>query len=228
MQLKKILSYIHINYVQLFNIVEKYQPTYNPQKYKIFGNNFTKRETEDRVKFIEKYIPWTKVKSLLDIGSLFGYFVFRLSENRNIIAHGADISFEYIAYSRAIANLNEIDKTSFMTMELNSKSAKMLPKYNLILFLNVFHHIVHFQGFESADKIMRSLVSSCDYFIFETGTYTEKNQYWTKDLLFMGSNTNKWIETYLGELGLRIISVKKFSNHLNNVKRSVYVCQKII
>ncbi len=225
MNTRLLFPYLYISYVRILNLVEKYQPTYNPNNFKLFVHDSPRRNTEDRVKFIEKNLDFKKIGSFLDIGSLFGYFVFRLAEKRKIFGQGMDISSIYTAYSRAIADLNEIENVSFTTMKLTKESVNTLPKYDLILFLNVFHHIVHFEGFPAADKIMKTLAKKCRYFVFETGIFTEKGEYWSDDLAFMGKYPELWIREYLGKLGFSIIAVKNFSTHLNSIKRPMFICK---
>ena len=226
MTIRKLFHYLFINYIRASKMVELYQPTYNPSQYRYLVKDLPKRNCEDRVSFIDKSLNFSKIDSILDIGSLFGYFIFRLAQTHKIFGQGIDLSSVYTAYSRAIADLNEIERVSFATMKLTADNVHSLPKYDLIIFLNVFHHIVHFDGFASADKIMKTLIKKCDYFVFETGQYTEPGQYWTDSLEFMGENPDKWIASYLTKLGFRITATKEFPPHLNKVMRTVYVCQK--
>ena len=53
--------------------------------------------------------------------------------------------------------LNKAKNVAFMNSELTSEIAYNIPCYDLISFLNVFHHIVHFKGFSEAEKIMKCL-----------------------------------------------------------------------
>ena len=98
----------------------------------------------------------------------------------------------------------------------------------MISFLNVFHHIVFFDGFETADEIMHQLYKKCNlYFIFETGQYDEKGYYWSEKLNFMGKDPTRWINNYL--LGLGYFKVKligKISTHLSDKKRALFLCKK--
>jgi hypothetical protein len=119
-----------------------------------------------------------------------------------------------------------LEDVSFANCKLTPENAEKLPKFDLISFLNVFHHIVHFDGFDAADKIMRTLLNKCDYFVFETGQYDEKGYYWTEDLKFMGSDSNLWVKTYLTNLGYKILHIESFKTHLSDNTRSFVCCVK--
>ena len=103
-----------------------------------------------------------------------------------------------------------------------------MSKYEVISFLDVFHHIVFFDGFETADKIMHQLYEKCNkYFIFETGQYDEKGYYWSKKLNFMEKNPTKWINNYLLSLGYSEVKlIGEFSTHLSDKKRALFLCKK--
>ena len=94
--------------------------------------------------------------------------------------------------------LNNSINTSFINSELNADNVHNMPCYDVISCLNVFHHIVHFRGFDEADYIMNVLYKKTNtYFIFETGQYNEKGHYWTNDLSLMEETPIKWIIEYL-------------------------------
>ena len=131
-------------------------------------------------------------------------------------------------YSELIGILNKTKNVTFMNSELTSEIAYNMPCYDLVSFLNVFHHIVHFNGFNEADKIMKCLYKKTKkYFIFETGQYNEKGLYWSSDLSFMGDSPTQWVFEYLQMLGFSDVKmVSKFKTHLNNEERGFFICTK--
>jgi hypothetical protein len=131
------------------------------------------------------------------------------------------------AYSNAIIVLNDLENVSFTNCKFTPEIAEKLPQYDLISFLNVFHHIVHFDSFDTADKIMKILVGKCHYFVFETGQYNEKGYYWSKDLKFMGNDPDSWVAEYLASLGYTILCAEHFRTHLSNNTRSFVCCSKM-
>ena len=229
MKLIKLLSFLFINIVRLFNLVELYQPTYNPKKCPLIKAKFCKRNCDDRLSAIIKNINFSYINSYLDIGSQLGYFVFSLAElNKNMIAHGMEMNTIACAYSNCILFLNDLKNISFSNTKINPEIAKRIPKYDVISFLDVFHHTIYFDGYEVADKIMRELYRRCNlYFIFETGQYNEKGHYWSEKLNFMGKNPTKWINDYLLSLGYSEVKlIRKVSTHLSDKKRDLFLCKK--
>lgn len=229
MKLIKLFSYLFINIVRLLNLVELYQLTYNPKKYPFIKAKFYKRNCHDRLSAIRENINFSCIGSYLDIGSQLGYFVFDLAKlNKTMIAHGIEMNTIACAYSTSILFLNNLKNISFSNTKINPEIVKKIPKYDVISFLDVFHHIVFFDGHEAADEIMHQLYKKCNlYFIFETGQYDEKGYYWSKKLNFMDKNPTKWINDYLLSLGYSEVKlIGEFSTHLSNKKRALFLCKK--
>ena len=221
--------YVVINLIRIFKLTEFYQPTYNPNNiYYIWGTSY-QRLTNERVNVIKSNIDLNGVSTYLDIGSQLGYFVYKINEaNNSIFATGIEMSKVSYMYSILIGMLNNSINTSFINTELTANNVQNIPCYDLISCLNVFHHIVHFRGFEEADEIMKCLYKKTNKcLIFETGQYDEKGHYWTNDLSFMEDSPIKWIIEYLKKLGfydVRLIS--KFKTHLGDDERGFFICTK--
>ena len=131
-------------------------------------------------------------------------------------------------YSVLIGILNNSTNTSFINSELTSDTVQNIPCFDVVSCLNVFHHIVHFKGFEEANKIMKVLYMKTNkYFIFETGQYNEKGHYWTNDLGFMGDTPIKWVIEYLKIIGFYDVKlISKFKTHLGDEERGFFICTK--
>ena len=131
-------------------------------------------------------------------------------------------------YSVLIGMLNNSINTSFINSELNADNVHNMPCYDVISCLNVFHHIVHFRGFDVADKIMKVLYKKTNKcLIFETGQFNEKGHYLTNDLRFMGDAPIKWIIDYLKKLGFYDVKlISKFKTHLGDEERGFFICTK--
>lgn len=217
-------SYFLINLIRLLKLTELYQPTYNPNNFFFFRKEFQKRISEDRFIFITENVPLVSIHNYIDIGSQMGYFVFRMSE-RGIFSHGIEMNLVSFAYSCMLTILSGIKNVSFQLNKITSDNLINLPKYDLISFLNVYHHIIHFQGYTEADLIMQRLQKKCKYFVFETGQFGENDEYWSNDVFFMGSEPEKWLSNYLCSLNFKIIASRSFSNHLNDKSRTMFICR---
>lgn len=226
---RKVKCWCYVNIVRVLNRTELYQPTYNKLNYLILKPDRIKRNSDDRIRAIQDSIVPAKVDSYLDIGSQLGYFVFKLSElNGFSIAEGFEMNKVSCAYANALVCLNDVENISFVNCTASPDLIKKAPYYDMISFLNVFHHIVHFEGFDVADAIMRELYNKTNtYFIFETGQFDEKGYYWTDSLSFMGNNPVSWIHDYLVRLGYKtVVVVNNFPTHLSDQTRAFIVCSK--
>ena len=225
--LRKQMAMDYINSIRKNSKVDFYQPTYNPNNFKLYrSNDVIRKETDMRVNTISSCFDFGSIKSYLDIGSQFGYFVFKLAESKNLLAHGIEMDKVLCAYSNAIIVLNDLENISLMNCKLTPETAEKLPGYDLISFLNVFHHTVHFDGFEAADKIMKILFDKCCHFVFETGQYNEKGYYWSNDLKFMGNDPDLWVAEYLVQIGYKILRTEQYKTHLSDTTRSFVCCTK--
>ena len=226
---KQFLSHVFINMVRLSGLVEMYQPTYNPHGFKLIGSNPPKRDCEDRLQEIVRAIDISRITSYLDVGSQLGFYVFRLADqNGRMIAQGVEKNRVACAYANALTRLNGVRNVSFTRAEMTGGFARSIPNYDLISFMSVFHHVVHFDGFEAADAIMRELYRKCGrFFVFETGQFDEKGYYWSEDLSFMGDDPTRWIEQYLLHIGYDDVKLLALcGTHLSDRKRGLFLAMK--
>ena len=224
-----LIIYITTNLIRFFKLTEFYQPTYNPNNiYFVRGSSY-ERQTDERINVIKSIIDLNEISTYLDVGSQLGYFVYKINEaNSSIIATGIEMNKVSYLYSVFVGILNNSINTSFINSELTADNVRNIPSYDVISCLNVFHHIVHFRGFEEADKIMKDLYKKTNKcLIFETGQYNEKGHYWTNDLVFMEDTPIKWIIDYLKKLGFYEVKlISKFKTHLGDEERGFFICTK--
>jgi len=230
MKVIKLLSFLMIKLIRLLGLCELYQKTYNPKGILHLANEDSKRNCDDRFNTLKAGLNVNEIRSYLDIGSQLGYFVFKMTEaNPALIGQGVELDPITCAYSNAIVMLNEVKNVSFTNAKMSLTYAEALPNYDIISFLSVFHHVVHFDGFEAADKIMRELYKKTNkYFAFETGQFDEKGYYWSENLSFMGNEPLQWIQKYLEGLGYKEVKhLASFGTHLSDKKRGLFLCKKV-
>jgi len=228
-RLIKIVPWSFINIIRLLNLTELYQPTYNPKKIIILKSDVKKRNSDDRIFAIQNNVDFSRVDTYLDIGSQLGYFVFKLSEsNELILAQGIEMNAVSCAYSNALVYLNDLKNISFINCKVTPNFIKKMPNYDMISFLNVFHHIVCFNGFETADEIMHEIYNKTNsYLIFETGQFDEKGYYWSDSLSFMDDDPVTWIQDYLISIGYKTVTlIDEFPTHLSDKTRAFFICSK--
>ena len=215
--------------IRIFKLTELYQPTYNPKNLYYYRGLLYERLSNERIDIMKANIDLSQVSTYLDIGSQLGYFIYKISEtNNSIFSTGIEMNKVSYTYSLLVGILNNSTNTSFLNTELTSDSVQNIHCYDVISCLNIFHHIVHFKGFEEADNIMNVLYKKTNaYFIFETGQYNEKGHYWTDDLSFMKDTPIKWIIEYLKKIGFYDVKlITKFKTHLGDEERGFFICTK--
>ena len=225
-KLEKIFHLWIVNYIRFRKRTELYQPTYNTQNFKLARPGLDKRSSDDRVSLISENLPQSP-GSYLDIGSQLGYFVFKISE-KGFLSCGVEVNPVSCTYSRSLAILNDIKNVSFLNFQLDLDTVESLPEYDVISILSVYHHMVFFLGRESADQVLKILISKCrKKFFFETGEYEEKGFYWTEKLSFMGINSSESIKNFLEKFGFSSVTkIGTHSTHLTDHKRTLYMCDK--
>jgi cyclopropane fatty-acyl-phospholipid synthase-like methyltransferase len=225
--LSKILSFSFINLAQALGFIEFYQPTFNPRNIRFIKQNNYKRTSDDRVDIITKHVPMEKIENFLDVGSQLGYFTLTLAQRYHIQALGIDQDMGAYYYSKCLKNINDKKNVRFLHDTITPQKAAALEKFDLISLLSVFHHLVKYQGFQAADRIVDELVAKCKYFIFETGQSNETDMLWSKNLSFMDKSTGKWLEKYLKSKKLIILHHSLVPTHLSSVKRHFFVCENL-
>ena len=224
--MNRLLAFIVLNWLRIRHKTEFYQPTFNSSHIPLFPVNQVDTHSKTRLRFIESSLDFSQIGSYLDIGSQLGYFVFTLSQKHSLSAHGLDHDYYAVLYARALAQLHRLKNVSFSFSRLTPESAKQLPSFDLVSFLNVFHHLVYHQGFKAADLITKTLIGKSRFFVFETGQATESDLFWSSKLKFMGQDPHAWITKYLSQNHLTIMSSHLVPTHLSHVKRRLYICRK--
>jgi hypothetical protein len=229
MIIDRLVAFMLINAIRLLKLTEFYQPTYNPRNYWLIRRGDQRRNSEDRVQAIVGTIDINHVRSYLDVGAQFGYYVFRFAEMRHeMMARGIEKDRIACLYAEAVRVLNRMSNVSFEKLKMTPALARELAAYDMISCMNVFHHIVHFDGFSAADSIMKELYTKCNkYFVFETGQFDEKGFYWSNDLSFMGEDPIQWIRDYLlgiGYVDVRVLAIT--GTHLSEKQRGLFLCKK--
>ena len=228
-KVSKVFPYLFINFVRCFKLVALYQPTHNPHRLYLVRAESIARASDDRVLAVQDHIDPDTVHTYMDIGSQLGYFLFKICGlKKGILGYGMEMDSIACHYSNALVFLNDLQGISFINSKLTTSSVKGLPSCDMISFLNVFHHIVHFDGFDAADAIMRELYKKCGtHFIFETGQFDEKGYYWNESLKFMGEDPERWIQDYLLTIGYKHVTLAgRFPSHLSDQKRAFFICTK--
>ena len=92
--------------------------------------------------------------NVLDLGCAQGYFCFKLAE-RGATVHGVDYLDKNIALCNALAQSYSQLHVSFETGRVEDAIERLEPgRYDLVLGLSIFHHIIHEKGVEAVKSLL--------------------------------------------------------------------------
>jgi|TARA_Y100000294_G_scaffold175100_1_gene194471 O-antigen chain-terminating methyltransferase len=210
--------YLVISYLPAFKF---YQPIYGKEE----KSKAVSRACIDRWKAIVPFLREVK-GSVLDIGCNIGYFSFMASKE-GCISFGVEADNFNITCCHAIKAETLAKNCMFMKKKVDMDFVRKMPFFDVILSLSVFHHWVKSYGDQQAIEMMKILASKCRAMIFETGQSNESGTKWHHKLFFMGKNPDKWIQSFLYEIGfqdVRIIGI--FPTGLTDVDRYLFLARK--
>lgn len=160
------------------NLPEVYQP--------IFGHpelsTSVSRPCADRLIQIEQI--YTAIENLvgrplhvLDLGCAQGFFSLNLAQ-RGAIVHGVDFSDKNIALCRALAQEHPNLQISFEEDRIEDVVHTLQPsRYDLVLGLSVFHHLIHAHGVANVKNLLEKLAQSSGALVLEVALQNEP-LYW--------------------------------------------------
>jgi len=171
-----------------------------------------KRDNENNWIMIEKHIGNT-CKNLLDIACDIGFYSFKAVQ-KGLFTVGLDIEARSIKKACKLALTKKQENIAFMKMPLNPSNVSLLPNFDIILCLSVFHHFDRIFGEENAKKMVAGLFAKCDkQFFFQIPS--KKNKFGA-DFRYDFNNDKVRIEKYvynlfneIGGCSVKLIGKKK-------------------
>lgn len=208
-----------VSFVPLFKL---YQPLYT----KTTKASPAIRNSQDRWVAMEPHFKAINSGSVLDIGSNIGYFTFKTAELGHL-STGVESEDFNITVSNALRTCSGQDNASFIKGLITPEYVSLMPKYDAVINLSVFHHWVKAYGADAACEMMKVLASKCNHLVFETGQPNEIGTKWAEKLSFMGDAPEKWIENFLTEIGFtNVKAIGQYATGLTDVKRTMFFASK--
>lgn len=202
----------------LVSRVEPYQPLYGVNG--VITN--PARTSRDRAEAIAENLAPLNGRRVLDIGSSLGYMPFYLAD-RGAHTTGWDLSVDNVEVARLVQSINGI-AASFVvtTLDLERADAIDTGQFDAILLLSVLHHVIHFQGLETAQKIVRSLLRAAPVLILELASKDED-----PDLFWSESQPDDPLDVLaLVADEVTLTKVGDFGTHLSTSTRPLYVVSR--
>jgi SAM-dependent methyltransferase len=156
------------------SLPEVYQPIYGHPEL----SQRVSRTSEDRLRHIvEVYDALAQQLGrplrVLDLGCAQGYFCLSLAA-RGAIAHGVDFQQSNVAVCEALAQEHPGLKATFETARVEDVLAALEPdRYDLVLGLSIFHHIIHQRGAASVQRMLAILADKVAAGVFELALASE-------------------------------------------------------
>jgi O-antigen chain-terminating methyltransferase len=199
---------------QLAKDVEPYQPPYGITG--IFDN--PARDSLDRARVIERYLQNPAGQRMLDIGSSLGYMCYYFAD-RGAVTEGWDGRVVNTEFSRMVGEINGIE-TTIKTKLFDADTVKTIRsgEYDAVLLLSVVHHILHYNGLEYTQKLMKDLLERTPLLIVELAKRGED-----KKLFWNAAQPEDELAIFdLIKDDIVIEKLGDFSNHLSKHTRPMY------
>jgi O-antigen chain-terminating methyltransferase len=210
--------YLVISYLPIFKF---YQPVFGKEE----KSKAVTRACLDRWEAIAPFLRETK-GSVLDIGCNIGYFSFMASKG-GCFSYGVEANDFNITCCHAIKAETLVENCVFMKEKVDMDFVRKMPSFDVILNLSVFHHWVKVYGDQQSIEMMKILASKCRAMIFETGQSNETCTKWHQKLFFMGKYPDKWIQSFLYEVGFQDVKIiGTFPTGLTDVDRYLFLARK--
>jgi len=195
-KLPKILFNLYAR--RLIKSYPNYQPILNGGKLIPGGD----RNCIDRWELIKKEILNYEASSVLDVGCAEGFYVIKSAEECGCVSLGIDADIRRFSMAQNQILSEKIMPAGFLLAEIDAELIKKLPKFDVVIFLSVMHHMMYSLGEEYSRNILTELRKKINkVLIFEMGQSDEFKNGWAKLLPDMGSNPHEWIRKFVLSAG---------------------------
>lgn len=192
-----------LNFRVLLNSYPNYQPIFKNGKLIAGGD----RNCSDRWALIKSAVTDYQASSLLDLGSAEGYYVLQSAKECGIISLGVDADVRRFSIAQSQLAAERIANAGFLFAVIDKEFLSKLPKFDVIVFLSVMHHMMYSHGIDYCRDILAQLKDKIGKaMIFEMGQSNELKNKWAKLLPNMGNNPHKWIKEFLLSAGFSSVT----------------------
>ncbi len=185
-------------YLILIRSYSLYQPVY--MKGKLIKTR--DRNCLDRWEMIKKEITALPAKSVVDLGCAEGFYVIQAARELDCFSLGIDADIRSLNVARSQLALEKITNASFSQSVIDEHLLDKLPRFDLVIFMSVMHHMMYKNGENYCRLILQKLRPKIGKaMIFEMGQSDEHMHEWSRKLPDMGPNPHEWIKRFLLSCG---------------------------
>jgi SAM-dependent methyltransferase len=162
------------------------------------------RDSRARLRLIEECVDFTG-KHVCDLGCSGGFFAFEVARKAKSVT-AVDANKELIEQNRRNARDLGYSNIEFIDELATPQFVSTLPRFDVVLFLSVFHHIIInsklFPWSGSSDRkealeLIREINHRTDVLVFEMGETWESFTKWGSTLNATIDNTREWIPKHV-------------------------------
>lgn len=197
-----------------------YQPVFKNGKLVEGGD----RNCMDRWKLIKERIGEFNVKSVVDLGSAEGFYVFMAAKETGCFSVGVDADIRRLSIAQDQVALEKIMPSGFLFGVIDEKLLEKMPNFDMVIFMSVMHHMMYTNGEEYCRNFLIKLRKRINkVMIFEMGQSNELKNKWAKLLPDMGSNPHEWIKNFLLSAGFSsVIKIGESDSYNKDQNRAIF------
>lgn len=170
---------------------------------------------------IKKELP-DAPSSFLDVGCNVGFYVIEAAK-----AGHFSVGLDSIEHTKLFGIVNgacELRNASAVPMQLTPDNVRSLPTFDVIVIMQVFHHLCVAFGQEDACRILKTLWDRTGHkMIFEVESSGKAEEVFSTKMPDMGEESEAWIRRFFEDLGCADIrAIYRDEGH----RRSVFAITK--
>lgn len=171
---------------------------YQPLPWIGLKNSRRTQGTIDRWKKIDEKL--TAGTSVLDIGCDVGYFVFKAAE-KGCLAWGVDNNIYAIITANYAKEKIRSSNSQFFLQQIDESNIDLLPEFDYIIFVSVFHHWCLLYGFDKAKLMLAKLLKKAKRgLFFEMGQEEMASKY---NIPAVDGDFKDWLKNFLEQVSGR-------------------------
>jgi len=188
---------------------------YQPLPWIGINNSRRTQGTIERWDKMDQYL--ISNSSVLDIGCDVGYFVFKSAE-KGCLAWGVDDNIFSNLIANYAKNKIKLSNSQFFLQRIDDKNVNLLPRFDYIIFLSVFHHWCKEYGFDGASKMLSDLIKKTNKgLFFEMGQSEMGDKY---NIPKIQGDFENWLKKFLEDVsGKNVKCLGKFHAFVDKGKK---------
>jgi O-antigen chain-terminating methyltransferase len=207
----------------IHRLIKQFEP-YHPISIegKLVSNG--ERGCSDRWTVVSKVVSNCS-NTVLDLGCAEGYFVQRIAREYGCFALGVDADVRRLTIAQEVNVLNRNERSGFMYAHITPEFVAKLPRFDVVIFLSVLHHIMYEHGVDYAREFMKLIrEKTVKSLIFDMGQSDEASMYWATSLPKMEPNPHEWIAEFIRSCGFsEVTKMGETDAYQSNIHRAIFV-----